>query len=74
MKNITLSADEKLIEQARSLARERHTTLNQMFRDWLAMLAPGPDQREAYRAFMQDACNEVRVGGRHFSREEMNER
>ena len=74
MKNITLSADEKLIEQARSLARDRHTTLNQMFRDWLAVLAPARDLREAYREFMQNASRKVRVGGRHFTREEMNER
>lgn len=74
MKNITLSADEKLIEQARSLARERHTTLNQMFRDWLAVLTPGRQQRQNYREFMQSASRKVRVGGRHFTREEMNER
>lgn len=74
MKNITLSADEKLIEQARSVARERHTTLNQMFRDWLAVLAPGRDPRQAYRGFMQSASRQVRVGGRRFTREDMNER
>ncbi|MBE7501250.1 MAG: hypothetical protein HS113_13275 [Verrucomicrobiales bacterium] len=74
MINITLSADEKLIERARSLARERHTTLNQMFCDWLELLAAGRDQRQAYRGFMQNACGKVRVGGRPFAREEMNER
>ncbi len=35
MKNITLSADEAAIEQARALARSRHKTLNQAFREWL---------------------------------------
>lgn len=74
MKNVTLSADEKLIEQARSVAKERHTTLNQMFRDWLAVLAPGRDPRQTYREFMQNASRKVRVGGRRFTREEMNER
>ena len=74
MKNITLSADEKLIEQARLLASERQTTLNQMFRDWLAALAPGHERRRAYREFMQDTRLKVRVGGRRFTREEMNER
>jgi hypothetical protein len=33
MKNITLSADEQLIEQARLLAKSRHKTLNAMFRE-----------------------------------------
>ena len=35
MKNITLSADEKLIEAARECARTEHTTLNEQFRRWL---------------------------------------
>jgi len=74
MKNITLSADEKLIEQVRLVASERQTTLNQMFRDWLATLAPGPERRRAYREFMQETGPKVRVGGHRFTREEMNER
>ena len=36
MKNVTLSADDALIEQARALARLRGTTLNEEFRKWLA--------------------------------------
>ena len=36
MKNITLSADDKLIEAARSRARSEQTTLNEQFRRWLA--------------------------------------
>lgn len=36
MKNITLSADEGLIEEARRIAAKRRTTLNAEFRDWLA--------------------------------------
>ena len=35
MKNITLSADENLIEAARARAREERTTLNDLFRRWL---------------------------------------
>jgi hypothetical protein len=36
MKNITLNADEGLIEAARQLARAEHATLNDQFRLWLA--------------------------------------
>ena len=36
MKNITLSADEGLIEAARERGRTEHTTLNEQFRLWLA--------------------------------------
>ncbi len=35
MKNITLSADDRLIEAAREQARAEHTTLNDQFRIWL---------------------------------------
>lgn len=36
MKNVTLSAENALIDQARALARLRGTTLNEAFRGWLA--------------------------------------
>ena len=35
MKNITLSADEALIEAARQRAASENTTLNEQFRRWL---------------------------------------
>jgi hypothetical protein len=38
MKNVTLSADDDLIEQARLVARSRHKTLNGAFREWLEHL------------------------------------
>jgi hypothetical protein len=39
MKNVTLSAENQLIEQARALAQVRGTTLNAEFRVWLANYA-----------------------------------
>ena len=36
MKNVTLSADENLIEAARQRAASDRTTLNEQFRRWLA--------------------------------------
>lgn len=36
MKNVTLAIDEKLLEQARSLAEKRGTSLNAMIRSLLA--------------------------------------
>jgi hypothetical protein len=35
VKNITLSAEERLIVRARAVAQQRATTLNQLFREWL---------------------------------------
>jgi hypothetical protein len=72
MKNITLSAEERLIEQAREQARAKQTTLNQMFREWLAGLA---EERERTRKIdaIFERCDSVNAGGK-FSREEMNAR
>jgi hypothetical protein len=72
MKNVTLSADENLIDQARQVARAQHKTLNAAFREWLEhFAAQGGNDREL-DALMR------RVGhvrsGRRFSRDEMNER
>ncbi len=38
-KNVTLTAEESLIERAREKARRHRTTLNALFRDWLARYA-----------------------------------
>ena len=74
MKNITLSADEKLIEAARERALAERTTLNEQFRRWLEEYV-GQD-RSADRAMevIGRLQQYVRTGGRKFSREEMNER
>jgi predicted transcriptional regulator len=72
VKNITLSADEDLIERARQVAREQHKTLNEMFREWLAQVAGSSDAAAEYRELM-DSLGYVNAG-RHFSREELNER
>ena len=72
MKNITLSADEELIEAARNEAREKHTTLNQMFRGWLEEIAKQRDRERNVDELMQ-RLSYVRSGG-PFTREDMNER
>jgi hypothetical protein len=72
MKNITLSADEQLIDQARRIAQSQHKTLNQAFREWLESYARPNDALEQYEALMKD-LKYVRAG-RKFTREEMNER
>ena len=74
MKNVTLSADEKLIEAARERARAEHTTLNAEFRRWLEHYARSQDKARAYESLMQELGQRVKTGGRRFTREEMNER
>ena len=73
MKNITLSADEALIEQARQVARSEHTTLNAAFREWLYQYSARAGRGAAFRALMR-RLNHVDPGDRHFTRDEMNER
>lgn len=72
MKNVTFSANEKVIELAREEARARKTTLNALFRDWLEDLAQREQRRERVDAVFEEMA-EYNAGG-HFTREEMNER
>ena len=72
MKNITLSADEDLIEQARLIARAQRETLNAAFRKWLLQYtAQGGSAREVDS--LMKRLRHVKAG-RHFTRDEMNER
>jgi hypothetical protein len=74
MKNVTLSASEELIEQARLIASAKHTTLNQAFRDWLADYTARESGLREYRALMRSLAQSGVQPGRKFSRDEMNER
>lgn len=74
MKNITLSADDSLIEAARERARSEHTTLNEEFRRWLADYARRSDRADQGMAVITRLQSYVRTGGRRFTRDEMNER
>jgi hypothetical protein len=74
MKNITLSADEKLIAAARARAQAEHTTINEQFRRWLADYAQRKQRADEAMAVIEDLRRYVRVGGRKFTRDEMNER
>jgi hypothetical protein len=72
MKNITLSADEDLIEKARSVARGRRTTLNAAFREWLTQFTSSNGDPQGFDSLMK-RLRYVNTG-RHFTRDEMNER
>ena len=72
MKNITLSADEDLIERARLIARGQRRTLNEAFREWLGQFTESAGDAQGFDALMQRLQHVD--AGRHFSREELNER
>ena len=73
VKNITLSADEHLIEQAREVARAQHTTLNAAFREWLEQYSGRARWLQEYDALMERTKKYIKVD-RKYTREEMNER
>jgi hypothetical protein len=81
MKNITLSADEQLIDAARERARSEQTTLNEKFRQWLAEYAHeythGYTQSQARLQRYDEVMASLRgqlVVGAQLAREQMNER
>jgi hypothetical protein len=73
MKNITLSADEALIESGRRRAEAENTTLNNLFREWLAHYARPPRLSPEDVRRTAAAVGHFRAG-RRFTRDERNER
>jgi hypothetical protein len=72
-RNITFTADEHLIEEAREAARAEGTSLNEQFRLWLEQYAR---KRRVQRAMetVDRLRVYVRTDGRKLTRDEMNER
>ena len=73
MRNVTLSADETLIESARRRAESENTTLNNLFREWLTRYA-GTPRLTAERVRRELAAVSHFRAGRRFTRAERNER
>ena len=72
LKNVTLSADESLIERARQRAEAENTTLNAEFRRWLVQYADRPKDAANFRVLM--AHLSYARPGKVFTREDLNER
>ncbi len=72
-RNITFTADEHLIEEARAAARAENTTLNEQLKLWLEQYAR---RQRAARALqtVQRVRQYARTEGRQFTRDERNER
>jgi hypothetical protein len=77
LKNITLSADEELIEKARAVAASENRTLNQVFREWLEQYQSRAESAIEYRNVM-DRLSHIQSGSAnlsgHFSRDDLNSR
>jgi hypothetical protein len=72
VKNVTLSADEDLLEQARLVARSQRKTLNRAFREWLLHYTSQGGTAQEVDSLMK-RLRHVNAG-RRFTRDEMNER
>ena len=72
MKNVTLSADEDLIEKARAMLERNGRTLNAAFREWLTHFTASEGDTHSYRTLMKQ-MRHIDAGG-HYTREELNER
>lgn len=72
LKNITLSADQHLIEHAREKAKKNKQTLNALFRKWLVYYVKENNSTTHYTDLMKRLT--YSKPGKHFSREEFNER
>lgn len=72
LKNVTLSAEESLIQRARERAAAENTTLNAEFRRWLEKYVERPATAKDFTDLM--ARFDYVQPGRSYSREDMNER
>ena len=72
MKNITLSAQDQLLQEARKKAVQENTTLNALFREWLNGYVR---HQQSAREFDQLMARIAYVKlDRKYTREEMNQR
>ena len=67
MKNITLSADEDLIEAARRRALAERITLNAQYRLWLQSYVGREQQADVGLAAIHKLSGEIRTGGQTFT-------
>jgi hypothetical protein len=73
MKNVTLRAEEHLIEAARKRALDENSTLNRQFRRWLAEYTHSRERLSRYDEAMATLRGKLQVG-RKLTRDETNER
>ena len=74
MKNITLSADERLLGAAHKYAAVENTTLNAKFRQWLEEYTERQRRADDEMAFIEEIRRKYPLCGRKFTRDEMNKR
>jgi hypothetical protein len=76
MKNLTIALDEATLRDARRIAAERSTSLNNLIREFLERLAVRESQSRTARQRIAQLCREsnAEVGERHWNRDDLHER
>jgi Family of unknown function (DUF6364) len=76
IRNLTLAIEDDLLLEARKIALERRTTVNQMVREYLATLVDRESRVRKARSNLQKAFKRgiVEVGDRTWKREDLYER
>ena len=76
MPNLTLAIDDSLLLEARRLALDRRTSVNQLVRDYLAGLVSEQHARQRARSRLKSALarSVVEVGPKSLKREDFYER
>jgi hypothetical protein len=74
--NLTLVVDEHLLREARKVALDRHTSVNQLVRQFLADLVDEAGRKRLARAHLMDLFEKgiVRRGDWKWNRDELYER
>lgn len=76
MTNLTLAIDEDLLREARRLAGERNTSVNQLVRDYLAELVSQQDRRQRAWERIERRMRErpAEIGPRTWTRDDLHAR
>jgi hypothetical protein len=72
LKNITMSAEEFLVQKARQKALKEKMSLNDLFRQWLLKYTTSNQSAQDYKKIMKQMKHVD--AGRKFNRDEANER
>jgi hypothetical protein len=74
--NVTLVIEEDLLLEARKIALERGTSVNQLVREYLAALVEEPSQKRLARARLEKVFERgiVEVGKLNWSRDDLYDR
>lgn len=74
--NVTLVIDEDILLEARKIALDRRTSVNQLVREFLAALVEESDRRRQARIWLKQVFDRglVEVGDRTWSRDDLYER